>query len=161
MMPIRTPRLRTALLAFTALATGCASGGPPAPDPLEIEYDPSLGIELEAMEERSSGLLVRDDVEGTGTEAAPGREVVMHFIGSFPDGTVFDSSLAEGGEPLRFRMGEDDVMRAWDEGLRGMRAGGQRTLIAPPRLGYGRQGVPGVIPANQVLVFQIQLLEVR
>jgi FKBP-type peptidyl-prolyl cis-trans isomerase FkpA len=149
--------LSTALAA--ALVAGCAAA-PPAPDPLEIDYDPALEIELDAMERRGSGLLVRDVVEGAGTEARRGREVVIHYIGSFPDGTVFDSSLAH-GETIRFRLGDDEVIRGWDEGIPGMRAGGRRMLIVPPRLGYGARGVPGLVPGNQVLVFEIQLVDVR
>lgn len=141
-------------------AAACATGGPPAPDPAEIDYDPSTGVEIEAMTAGPRGLLLRDLEEGAGREARRGDLVRIHFIGRFPDGELFDTSLAA-GEPIEFRLGDGEVIRAWDEGIVGMREGGRRVLVAPPALAYGARGVPGVIPRNRILVFELQLIEAR
>ncbi len=57
-------------------------------------------------------------------------------------------------------LGRGEVIRGWEEGISGMRVGGARKLVVPPRLGYGYEGIPGSIPPGATLVFQIELLEV-
>lgn len=112
--------------------------------------------------------LIREDARvGVGAEAQPGRRVVVHYTGwlyeeSRPDrkGAKFDSSL-DRDEPFSFSLGAGEVIRGWDEGVAGMRVGGQRTLTIPPNLGYGAQGAGGVIPPNATLLFEVELLEIR
>ena len=103
---------------------------------------------------------------GTGTEATNGRTVSVHYTGwlyseSAADhhGTKFDSSV-DRGQPFSFILGAGSVIKGWDQGVLGMKVGGQRTLTIPPSLGYGSAGVSGVIPANATLVFDVQLLGV-
>ena len=60
-----------------------------------------------------------------------------------------------------FRLGAGEVIRGWDEGVNGMKVGGQRTLTIPPDMGYGARGAGGVIPPNATLVFDVELLDVR
>ena len=103
---------------------------------------------------------------GTGTEATNGRTVSVHYTGwlyseSATDhhGTKFDSSV-DRGQPFSFILGGGSVIKGWDQGVLGMKVGGQRTLTIPPSLGYGSAGVSGVIPANATLVFDVQLLGV-
>lgn len=112
--------------------------------------------------------LIREDARvGVGAEAQPGRRVVVHYTGwlyeeSRPDrkGAKFDSSR-DRNEPFSFSLGAGEVIRGWDEGVAGMRVGGQRTLTIPPNLGYGAQGAGGVIPPNATLLFEVELLEIR
>ncbi|MCD3118687.1 FKBP-type peptidyl-prolyl cis-trans isomerase FkpA, partial [Salmonella enterica subsp. enterica serovar Enteritidis] len=62
------------------------------------------------------------------------------------------------GEPLSFRL--DGVIPGWTEGLKQINKGGKITLVIPPELAYGKNGVPG-IPANSTLVFDVELLDVK
>jgi FKBP-type peptidyl-prolyl cis-trans isomerase FkpA len=110
--------------------------------------------------------LMKQDVKiGTGAEATPGRRVSVHYTGWLYDerkadhrGRQFDSS--RGSEPFAFRLGAGEVIPGWDQGVAGMKVGGQRTLTIPPDLGYGAQGAGGVIPPNATLVFDVELLNV-
>src|SRR5882672_7584376 len=111
--------------------------------------------------------LMKQDVKaGTGAEAAPGRQVQVHYTGWLYDegradhkGRKFDSSR-DRSEPFTFRLGAGEVISGWDQGVTGMKVGGQRTLTIPPDLGYGAQGAGGVIPPNATLVFDVELLNV-
>lgn len=100
---------------------------------------------------------VRDIQPGTGPIAGRNDTVTVHYTGSLPDGTVFDSSH-ERDRPLTVTLGAGQVIPGWDMGVRGMRVGGVRELVIPPELGYGPQGVGNVIPPNATLHFEIELL---
>ncbi|MGY4514975.1 FKBP-type peptidyl-prolyl cis-trans isomerase [Lysobacter sp. HA18] len=109
----------------------------------------------------ASGLQFEDIVVGTGAEAKPGRNVVVHYTGwlyeNGQQGEKFDSSK-DHGEPFIFPLGGGMVIKGWDEGVQGMKEGGKRTLIIPPALGYGARGAGGVIPPNATLKFEVELL---
>ena len=112
-------------------------------------------------------MIKQDAKAGTGTQAVPGRQVQVHYTGWLYDegradhkGKKFDSSR-DRNDPFAFRLGAGEVIPGWDQGVAGMRVGGQRTLTLPPDLGYGAQGAGGVIPANATLVFDVELLDVR
>ncbi len=107
-----------------------------------------------------NGLKVQDLVVGTGAVAEPGMTVSVHYTGWLTDGTKFDSSV-DRGQPYQFTLGRGDVIRGWDEGVKGMRVGGKRKLTIPSDLGYGAQGRPPVIPPNATLVFDVELLGVN
>ena len=109
----------------------------------------------------ASGLQFEDTVVGTGVEAAQGRNVTVHYTGwlyeNGEQGDKFDSSK-DRDEPFIFPLGGGMVIKGWDEGVQGMKEGGQRTLIIPANLGYGARGAGGVIPPNATLKFDVELL---
>jgi len=106
----------------------------------------------------ASGLQYLVTKEGTGKSPAADSMVKVHYTGKLVDGTVFDSSV-ERGEPIEFPLNQ--VIPGWTEGLQLMKEGGKATLYIPSQLGYGQQGVPGTIPPNSTLIFDVELIEVK
>jgi FKBP-type peptidyl-prolyl cis-trans isomerase len=111
-----------------------------------------------------SGLKYTDQKVGTGKEAKAGTKVEVHYTGWLKNGTKFDSSR-DRGEPFVFPLGDGKVIKGWDEGVQGMKEGGKRKLIIPPKLAYGEEGVKTkqgkvIIPPNAELTFEVELLKV-
>ncbi|MSU45202.1 MAG: peptidylprolyl isomerase [Candidatus Zambryskibacteria bacterium] len=104
-------------------------------------------------------LLVEDILVGDGDEALIGNRVVVNYTGHFVNGEVFDSSLVR-KEPFQFVLGVGQVIKAWDDGIVGMRVGGKRILSVPPELGYGTNDY-GPIPGGSTLIFEVELLKVE
>ncbi len=111
----------------------------------------------------ASGLQYEDTTAGEGAEAAKGQNVSVHYTGwlynNGEQGAKFDSSR-DRNDPFEFSLGAGMVIKGWDEGVQGMKIGGQRTLIIPAALGYGARGAGGVIPPNATLKFDVELLKV-
>lgn len=106
-----------------------------------------------------SGLKYTDIEAGEGPAAVSGREVTVHYTGTFPNGKKFDSSV-DRDEPFTFTLGAGQVIKGWDEGVAGMRIGGKRKLVIPPALAYGSRGAGNVIPPGATLHFEVELLKV-
>ena len=143
------PFLRAAVFSILVVAAGCQSA----------HNYPGAKTENDEVV-TASGLRYIDMVEGTGDVAITGMRVTVHCTGYLMDGKKFFSSL-DNNEPLPFVLGAGKMIRGWDEGIPSMRVGGQRKLIIPPQLAYETRGIPGLIPPDATLVFDIQLLSVN
>jgi FKBP-type peptidyl-prolyl cis-trans isomerase len=131
----------------TPAATAAQTGGGPPP----VSGQPTV---------TASGLQIIDIKVGTGAEAQKGQTVSVDYTGWLADGTKFDSSL-DRGQPITFVLGGGQLIPGFDEGVVGMKIGGERRLIIPPDLAYGAQGRPPVIPANATLTFDVQLVSAQ
>ena len=151
-------RTRTHLpiaLAFAAAFAAPLAAQSPAPVP-------------SARQEAPVTELKKIDVKpGTGAEAVSNKAVVVHYTGWLYDpaapegkGKKFDSSR-DRGVPFGFFLGGGRVIRGWDEGVVGMKVGGQRTLVIPSAMGYGERGAGGVIPPHATLIFDVELIDVK
>jgi len=153
---MRHTQLITLLLA-TVLVASCLETPSFAPRIEDANFAPELSVDLAASTRTHTGLYYRDLVVGAGeaVRQADGDTALVRYTGYLRNGVVFDSNLTA-TSPLRFATGESAVIDGFDEGVRGMRVGGQRQLIIPPRLGYGAAAING-IPANSILVFNVTL----
>src|SRR5260221_10486144 len=104
-------------------------------------------------------LEITDEKVGDGAEAVPGKRITVHYTGKLKDGKQFDSSV--GREPFFFSLGAGQVIEGWDKGFAGMKVGGKRKLVVPSEMGYGKNGIRGVIPPNAELHFDVELLKVE
>jgi FKBP-type peptidyl-prolyl cis-trans isomerase len=97
---------------------------------------------------------------GNGEVSKNGDRVSVHYIGTLENGNKFDSSR-DRQSPFSFILGTGQVIRGWDVGVLGMKVGEQRKLTIPPDLAYGANGVPGAIPPNATLIFEVELLGIN
>jgi FKBP-type peptidyl-prolyl cis-trans isomerase len=145
---------RFALLAVTLVVLG-ACGEEAAPPAEEEPVSAASGDCEEGTVTTDSGLKFEDIQCGDGEEAGRGDTVSVKYRGTLEDGKEFDSGT------YPFQIGSGMVIPGWEEGIAGMKVGGQRKLIIPPDLAYGAQGSPPVIPPNAILIFDVELLEIQ
>ncbi|MGZ5283048.1 MAG: FKBP-type peptidyl-prolyl cis-trans isomerase [Bacteroidia bacterium] len=112
-----------------------------------------------SVQKTESGLYYVIETPGTGENPKAGTEVTVHYKGYLLDGTVFDESYKR-GEPITFPLGVGQVIRGWDEGIALFKKGGKGKLLIPSPLAYGDRE-SGPIPANSILVFDIELLDFK
>jgi len=151
-----------ASLALVLSAAACGSDGPTGiVDPGPPPPLPAGAVTVTT----NTGLQYVDITVGGGaTVAQSGNRVRVHYTGWFTNNQYFDTSA--GGPPLEFILGQQAVIAGFDEGIRGMKAGGKRRLIVPPALGYGANPVTDprtgavVIPGNSTLIFDVELVTV-
>lgn len=98
---------------------------------------------------------ISNDEEGSGAAAASGDTVTMSYKGTLEDGSEFDAA-----DTFKFCIDEGTVIRGWDQGIKGMKVGGSRTLSIPPKLGYGKKGSLPEIPPNATLIFDVKLKKI-
>jgi len=140
------------------LITGIAVTAGLAVVALFFIYDISGGIMNTASPAANAGLIVQDEVIGTGAEAVAGSLVSVQYTGKLENGTVFDTSV--GKAPIQFPLGQGYVIQGWELGITGMKVGGKRLLIIPPDMAYGDKD-NGPIPANSTLIFEVELVGVK
>ncbi|KAA2242479.1 peptidylprolyl isomerase [Chitinophaga agrisoli] len=113
------------------------------------------------------GVYVSVSQAGTGEKPKAGDTVFVHYTGKLLSGKTFDSSLdttLRPGmplEPIKFPIGQGFVIKGWDAGIGTLQKGAKATLVIPSALAYGLQGSPPAIPSSSVLVFDVQLVDVK
>jgi len=110
------------------------------------------------VEPTASGLYFISILEGDGEQAVAGKKVKVHYSGTLLDGTPFDSSV--GKEPFEFVLGQNQVIKGWDEGIAMLKVGGKATLIIPSSIAYGERQAGKIIKAYSPLKFDVELLEI-
>jgi len=168
-------RLILMLICILVLATALAAQAPspqtPAATPQKTSTSPAQTSATKPAAPKTSsapqwittgsGLKYQDSVVGKGLVPKPGDAILVNYTGKFTNGKVFDSSLLPGRKPFELHLGRGEVIKGWDEGLSTMHVGGKRKLIIPPQLAYGAGGMPGVIPPNSTLTFEVELLKIK
>lgn len=156
----------SALLASLALLSGCASKDD-AVSPTVKPADPAAvgpggaatpaGPAAGTVHTTYSGLKYEVLRPGTGARPSSYNKVKVHYHGTLPNGTVFDSSVQR-GQPTTF--GLNQVIAGWREGIPLMQEGAKYRFTVPPHLAYGAAGMPPKIGPNQTLIFDVELLQV-
>lgn len=123
----------------------------------------SLFLAVDMLSAAPQKLATKDLKKGDGKSAENGKKVTVHYTGWLADGDKpgkkFDSSV-DNGAPFQFILGNGQVIKGWDEGVKGMKIGGKRKLTIPADLGYGKRGAPPDIPPDATLIFEVELLAV-
>lgn len=125
------------------------------------DMDPIIDNNDEQVSEiKNNELKIEILNKGEGEVAENGDNVSVHYIGTLEDGTKFDSSI-DRGIPFDFNLGSGQVIKGWDLGVLGMKVGEKRKLTIPSILAYGEQGASDTIPPNAMLIFEVELLEIK
>jgi FKBP-type peptidyl-prolyl cis-trans isomerase len=107
-------------------------------------------------------LVTEDLKQGSGASAKAGDQISVNYVGVlYANGDMFDYNWGGPVEPLSLKLGASEVIPGWEQGIEGMKVGGERKLIIPPDLAYGSQGSYPSIPPNATLVFQVKLLGIN
>ena len=106
----------------------------------------------------NSGIVITMLKDGTGASPKPSDTVKVHYRGTLTNGKEFDSSYGR-GQPASFPLNR--VIPCWTEGVQAIKVGGKAKLVCPPNLAYGSRGVPGTIPPDATLVFEVELLDIQ
>ncbi len=124
----------------------------------QAEKDMAKFSKEKGAKKTASGLIYIEQKAGTGSLPKPEDTVKVHYKGTLLDGTEFDSSYKR-NEPTEFPL--NGVIKCWTEGVGMMKPGGKAKLVCPPDIAYGERGAPPTIPGNSVLVFEVELIEVK
>lgn len=118
---------------------------------------------ITSAQKQASGLYFAPTATNpTGVQATAGKMVSVLYTGRLLNGTVFDASSQHNNVPISFVLGRRQVIAGWDEGIALMRKGEKATLLIPSALAYGPTGAGnGAIPANAVLRFEVELVDVQ
>ncbi len=148
--------------AASVSAKPAATQTAPAPAPTQTAPEPEAKLGIE------------DTVVGKGDGVKDGDTITVHYVGTFPDGKKFDASkdhpampamggrpATPAGAPFTFTVGQQNVIKGWDQGVIGMKVGGKRKLTVPYQLAYGERGREPAIPPKATLLFEIELLKIE
>lgn len=124
------------------------------------EQEEALNKLSEGYKETESGLRYSIIQEGNGKQATKGSNVSVHYKGQLDNGQVFDSSYSR-KQPIDFTLGVGQVIKGWDEGIQLLKVGDKARFVIPSNLAYGSQGAGGVIPPNAILIFDVELMDVK
>jgi FKBP-type peptidyl-prolyl cis-trans isomerase FkpA len=120
---------------------------------------PALAAPAASVPEKlPSGVTVETIKEGKGDSPKASDKVKVHYRGTLENGTEFDSSYKR-GEPITFPLSR--VIPCWTEGVQKIKVGGKAKLTCPAQTAYGSRGVPGTIPPNSTLTFEVELLGIE
>ena len=112
------------------------------------------------FEKTPSGLRYQFIHRGNGKKAEKGKKVAVHYKGQLVNGQEFDNSFKR-KQPIEFALGVGQVIEGWDEGIQLLQVGDKARFVIPSHLGYGSRGAGGVIPPDAVLIFDVELMDVK
>lgn len=147
----------TTLLALASAGSWAQASAPAATAPAPSAAAAAAAREPGALVSET-GMVYRSLREGTGANPQATDNVKVHYRGTLPDGTEFDSSYKR-GEPASFPLNR--VIKCWTEGVQRIKVGGKAKLTCPPHIAYGERARGNVIPANATLLFEVELLEIQ
>jgi len=127
---------------------------------LKAEAEAKMETLAAGFQKTESGLRYQFIQKGSGKQAEAGKTVSVHYEGSLENGKVFDSSYPR-KKPIEFRLGQGQVIEGWDEGIALLQVGDKARFVIPSDLGYGPAGAGGVIPPNAILIFDVELMDVK
>jgi FK506-binding nuclear protein len=121
----------------------------------DLEQGPSGSKKAKKLE---GGVTIEDRSAGEGPTVKKGDKIGVRYIGKLANGKVFDSNTK--GKPFYFTVGKGEVIKGWEVGVAGMATKGERRIIIPAPMAYGKQALPG-IPANSELTFDVKLVNIK
>ena len=134
----------------------------PAQTNQDVQVEQPAQVNQPIQNNKSMELEIKTTQVGTGDRMVKnGDTISVLYTGKLTDGTVFDASAKHGNVPFDFTVGAGMVIKGWDQGFLGAKIGEKRTLTIPGDLAYGPSGIPGVIPPNATLVFDVELLAIK
>lgn len=149
--PTSAPQTPASVATSPSAAPSASASACVAPGDTQATY------QLPGAQLLSGNLQIKDTKIGTGATAVVGDKIQVTYVGTLPNGTIFDQSANDNsGKPITLTLASGKVIAGWVEGIAGMRVGGTRELVIPAALAYGCSAT-GKIPANSTLIFTVQL----
>jgi FKBP-type peptidyl-prolyl cis-trans isomerase len=145
------------IIVSSLILAGCVNQAVAPGEPDQVSQ---ATPQSQPQEDDMDQLVIEDTTVGTGAEVKDGDVVLVHYVGTLTDGTEFDSSRAR-NTTFEFTLGNNEVIKGWDIGIKGMKVGGRRTLTIPPQFAYGNRAVGDEIPANSTLIFDVELVAIN
>jgi FK506-binding nuclear protein len=106
-----------------------------------------------------NGISYKDMKQGTGKPIKNGQTLRVYYVGQLEDKSIFDKSIS--GDGFEFKFGSNDIIQGWNLGMKGMKVGGKRRIVIPPKFAYGAEGQGQKIPPNATLTFTVELRDAQ